>query len=198
MHRGCQPRDERQRVHLDRDGAIPERTFQFHRDQAVGRQRDVLLGDGRSQHVLEQLFAAKIVLGAGSRGGVKRESGVIDAQGTDDLGTRPGGQSDLQRFSAQLGPRRRQSRNRGRGQLRQRRITLGEIVGKQHGVGIGVGLDDAAADEEPHHTGADDLEQIRDGRVRDAGQGVEHGLAVAAVGAGHEHSIQKHGMQVGI
>ena len=28
-----------------------------------------------------------------------------------------------------------------------------------------------------------------DGRVRDARQGVEHGLAIAAVGAGREHSI---------
>ena len=112
--------------------------------------------------------------------------------------------SDLQRFSAQLGPRRRQSRNRGRGQLRQRWITLGEIVRKQHGVRVGVSVDDAKTDEKSHHAGADDLQQIRDGCVRDAGQGVEHGLAiaaaavatVAAIGASHEDSIQKHGMQM--
>ncbi|HMC93298.1 MAG TPA: hypothetical protein VKO16_00865 [Polyangia bacterium] len=79
-------------------------------------------------------------------------------------GTSPDGQSDLQRSSAQLGARRWQSRNRGRGGLRHRRITLGEIVRKQHGVGVGVSLDDATPDEESHHAGADDWQQIRDGR----------------------------------
>jgi hypothetical protein len=118
-------------------------------------------------------FPAQIVLGPGARGGVKRESCVIDAQWADDLGTRPDGQSELQPFSAQFGPRWRQTRNRCRDQLRQCRVTLGEIVRKQPGVGVGIGLDDATADEESHHTGADDLKQIRDGRVRDAGQGVE-------------------------
>ena len=150
----------------------------------------MLLRDRWSQHVLEEVLAAKLVLGTGSRGGVKRESPVIDAQWTDDLGTRAGRQGDLQRSSALLGTGGRQSRDRGRRQLRQRRLTFGEIVGQQHGVGIGVGLDDAAADEEAHHTGADDLEQVGDGRVRDARQGVEHRLAVAAVGGNGYTSIE--------
>ena len=47
-----------------------------------------------------------------------------------------------------------------------------------------------AANEEPQQSGADDLQQIRDGDVGDARQAVEHKLAVASVGSGHEDSVQ--------
>jgi hypothetical protein len=61
----------------------------------------VLLRDRWSKHILEQVLAAKIVLGAGSRGGVKRESTVSDAQWPDDLWDPTRWLENLQRFSAQ-------------------------------------------------------------------------------------------------
>jgi hypothetical protein len=135
----------------------------------------VLLRDGGPQHVPEQVRAAGVVIGTGAAGGVQGKSRILDAQAADDPGSGPRGQGDHERLAAALG-------------------TGGEPVGEQAGGGIGVRLgvrtDDAAADEEPHQPGPDDGQQIRDGGVRDAGQGMERGLAAGAVGGCHERAVQ--------
>jgi hypothetical protein len=59
---------------------------------------------------------------------------------------------------------------------------------------LAVVLDDMAADQVAQEPGADDLQQVSDGDVGDARQGVEHRLAV--VGARHEDSIQHDRMKV--
>jgi hypothetical protein len=60
---------------------------------------------------------------------------------------------------------------------------------------LAVVLDDAATDEVAQKPGADDLEQVRHGDIRDARQSVEHWLAV---GTSHEDSIQGDEVYVGI
>jgi hypothetical protein len=97
-------------------------------DQAILGEGDVLLGDGRAQHVAQQVASADVVLG------------------------------------------------------------------EEASLPLAVVLDDMAADQVAQEPGADDLQQVSDGDVGDARQGVEHGLAVS--GTSHEDSIQHDGMKV--
>jgi hypothetical protein len=187
MDSGREAGDQGQGIHLDADRAIPERFLQLDGDQAILGEGDVFLGDGRAKHVFEKVGSADIVLGAGM--GVQRESSVLDAQRAHDLGAIGGRQDDGERFAAQLGTRGRQARDSGGGELGQGRLPLGEVIGEEAGFPFVV-LDDAAADEVAQEPGADDLQQVRDGGVGDARQGVKHGLAV---GASDENSIERDG-----
>ena len=74
MHRCREPRDQGQGIHLDRDRAIAKGLLQLHGYQAFVGHGDMLLGDGWPQHVLEKVRPADIVLGAGTRGCMERES----------------------------------------------------------------------------------------------------------------------------
>lgn len=60
---------------------------------------------------------------------------------------------------------------------------------------LAVVLDHAVADEVAQKPGSDDLEQVRDGDVRDARQGVEHRLPV---GTSDKNSIQRDEVKVWI
>ena len=50
MHRGCEARDQGQRIHFDRDGTVAERFLELDGDQTISGQGDVLLRDGGPQH----------------------------------------------------------------------------------------------------------------------------------------------------
>ena len=66
--------------------------------------------------------------------------------------------------AGRAGPRSRRDRQASHGggrKLRERGIPLLQLFREQQGVAVG--LDHAAAHQEPHQPGADDLEQIRDG-----------------------------------
>ena len=64
MDRGREAGDQGQGIHFHGDRAIPEWSFQLDGDQAILGQGDVLLRDGRPEHVLEEVGSPEVVLGA--------------------------------------------------------------------------------------------------------------------------------------
>jgi hypothetical protein len=121
--------------------------------------------------------------------------------------------------AGRVGPRSRrdrQARDGGGGELGEGWFPLGEVIGEEAGLPLAVvvdgnpgrvpipsrdatlpakpagsarNLDQAAAEQVAQKPSADDLEQVRHGDIRDARQGVEHGIA-------HEDSIQHERMKV--
>jgi hypothetical protein len=72
VDRGRKPRYQGEGVPFDADGAISEWLIELDGDQALVGQGDVLLGDGRPEHVLEQVGSALVVLGADAGSRVER------------------------------------------------------------------------------------------------------------------------------
>ena len=100
--------------------------------------------------------------------------------------------------AGRAGPRSRrdrQARDSGGGELGEGRLSFGEVVGEEAGLPLVV-LDDVVAHQVAQEPGADDLQQVRDGNVGDARQGVEHRFAIG--GPRHEGSIQHDGMKMGM
>ena len=164
MDGGSEARNQGQGIHLDADGAIPKRFLQLDGDEPILGEGDVLGGDGRAKHVAKKVGSADIVLRAGAGMGVQRESTVLDAQGTHDLGAMGNGQGDGEGFAAQLGTGRREASHSGGGELRERWFSLLQVVGEESGLPLAVVLDHMATDEVAQEPGADDLQQVRRGR----------------------------------
>jgi hypothetical protein len=103
---------------------------------------------------------------------MERESTVLEAQGTHDLGSSGSGQGDGEGFAAQPGAGGREARDSGGGELRERWFSLGEVVGEESGLPLAVVLDYMATDEVAHKPGADDLQQVRDGGSTHGSEGL--------------------------
>jgi hypothetical protein len=72
-HAGGQAAEQRQRVHVDRDGSVGARLLQRDAHQAVGAELDALLSDRWTQHVTQERLAARLVERARARGRVQGE-----------------------------------------------------------------------------------------------------------------------------
>ena len=124
---GRQSAEERQRIHVDGDGAVRERLLERDADEPVGTVGDTLLGDGRPQHVLEEGLAAVGVEGACADRCV--QSAPIE-RGAKRLVEAELGAHERQRASSPFGAGWRRLATRGR------RGELGEAVGAVRVVGV--------------------------------------------------------------
>jgi len=72
MDRGREAGDQGKRIHFHGDRTVPERPLQLDGDEPLLGQGDVLGGNGRSEHVLEEVGSPEVVLGAGAGMGSPR------------------------------------------------------------------------------------------------------------------------------
>ena len=125
---GCgESAQERERVEIDRERAVAERTLQLQAHEVVGHELDALLRDGWAEDVLAERFASGGVVAAGDSGGVQREALL-------------GGTQGLRMHELAVGPERdgvlpAKSGTGGDGAQRQRHGQLGE-----RGLAVGEGL----------------------------------------------------------
>jgi hypothetical protein len=71
---GGEAAEERERVHVDSDGAVGEGALEGDAHEAVGARLDALLREGRPQHVTKERLAADNVERAGAGRGVEGEA----------------------------------------------------------------------------------------------------------------------------
>ena len=125
-HRGREPGEQREGIHVHRGGAVAERPLQRDAHQLVGQQAQPLLRDRRAQNVLDELVLAGRVVGAHGGAGVQREAELGDRERPRDGDARLAAQRDgLERGALPaLGARRRETADGGRGELGERRLVL--------------------------------------------------------------------------
>ena len=75
-----QPAEQGQRIHVDGDGPVGVGLLQDDADQAVLTALELLLRDGRPQHVAQQRLAAYSVERTCARGRVEREAVLRGAE----------------------------------------------------------------------------------------------------------------------
>lgn len=71
---GRQAAEQRERVEVDGDGAITERTAQLDADQVIGQDVQALLSDGWTEGVTDQGLATPGIVSVGGGCGVQREA----------------------------------------------------------------------------------------------------------------------------
>jgi|GEM_PF-6371752 len=95
-----------------------------------------LVGERRAEYVAQQALARRLVLGAGNACRVQVESQLLHDQRAHRRRTRAISARELHgRTAAHLGAGRRQSRDRGGGELGQHGVALGHVVADIEGFG---------------------------------------------------------------
>jgi hypothetical protein len=77
----CEPAEQRERIHLDGDGAVGISAFERNAHEPIRPELDALRSERRAQDIAQERLASSNVERAGACGGVQREAVERGAQG---------------------------------------------------------------------------------------------------------------------
>ena len=165
-HRHGESDEQRQRIHVDGDGAVAERPFQQQAHEVTVDEPNSILRYGRAQDVLAQRLLASGIGRAGGRRGMERKAMLRSAQASHlELASR----AELERIPlVECGPSGRRALDAGAGEPSERGLFVGELLIGDHLLVF----DYALAARQAQDARAGDLQHFGDVGVGEGGQWV--------------------------